>query len=152
RASGPPTLSATSTTCRPRSASTTATRAPGASSSKAGSFGWSNGPVVAPRPRSAMPRSVLLMLAVLAVLPAPVVAAGNAAPSLASPGARAAAASADREKLRQDLLAFRRANYGKAEAVEAAELLARLPSPLDRLDPATIPALDRFDWQPKELV
>ena len=29
---------------------------------------------------------------------------------------------------------------------------AAKPSPLDRLDPAQIPAAERFDWQPKELV
>ena len=27
-----------------------------------------------------------------------------------------------------------------------------MPSPLDKLDPLAIPSLERFDWQPKELV
>jgi WD40 repeat protein len=61
-------------------------------------------------------------------------------------------AKADREKLRLDLLAFRRVHFGSPQALVAADLLAALPSPLDRLDAAAIPALDRFDWQPKELV
>jgi WD40 repeat protein len=61
-------------------------------------------------------------------------------------------ASGDSEKLRQDVLAFRRVYPGTSYAVRAAHLLTRLPSPLDKLDPATIPALERFDWQPKELV
>jgi WD40 repeat protein len=101
-----------------------------------------------------MPRPVPLLLAVLAVLLAavPVCAGGKAESSLQALRARAADPSGDREKLRQELLAFRRAHTGTPEAVEAAELLAGLPSPLDRLDPAAIPTLDRFDWQPKELV
>src|SRR5205085_6553652 len=31
-------------------------------------------------------------------------------------------------------------------------VLGQLPSPLDRLDPKTIPELERFEWQPKETV
>jgi WD40 repeat protein len=65
---------------------------------------------------------------------------------------RAADPKADREKLRQDLLSFRRVHFRPPESVRAAELLSQLPSPLDKLDPATIPSLDRFEWQPKELV
>lgn len=34
----------------------------------------------------------------------------------------------------------------------ADDKVAEKPSPLDRLDPAQIPAEERFDWQPKELV
>src|SRR5215469_12017804 len=34
----------------------------------------------------------------------------------------------------------------------AAPLGAQSSSPLDRLNPKNIPALERFDWQPKELV
>lgn len=59
---------------------------------------------------------------------------------------------ADREKLRQELLLFRRTHPGTSSALKAAQLLAQLPSPLDRLDPKVIPALERFNWQPKELV
>jgi WD40 repeat protein len=36
--------------------------------------------------------------------------------------------------------------------VQAARLLSRLPSPPDHLDAKLIPDLERFDWQPKELV
>jgi WD40 repeat protein len=59
--------------------------------------------------------------------------------------------SSDQARLRADLLAFRLAHPGRP-AARAAGLLARLPSPLDHLDAKTIPALERFDWQPKELV
>jgi WD40 repeat protein len=59
---------------------------------------------------------------------------------------------ADRSRLRQDLLAFRLGHPGTPAAVEAAALLSQLPSPLDALSPATIAPLERFPWQPKELV
>jgi WD40 repeat protein len=65
---------------------------------------------------------------------------------------RPAGPSADRARLRQELLAFRLSYPGTRAAVGAAGLLSGLPSPLDRLDAKTIPALERFDWQPKELV
>jgi WD40 repeat protein len=58
----------------------------------------------------------------------------------------------DREQLRLDLLALRRAHPGTPAAGRAAELLTHLPSPPDRLDPAKIDRDDRFDNQPKELV
>jgi WD40 repeat protein len=60
--------------------------------------------------------------------------------------------TADREQLRIDVDAFRRRHPGAAEAMEAAALQAKLPSPLDNLDPKHIPAQERFDGQPKELV
>lgn len=60
--------------------------------------------------------------------------------------------TSDPDKVRQEILSFVRGNAGTPAAVQASELLAKLPSPLDKLDPASIPALDRFDWQPKELV
>src|SRR5438105_2027344 len=62
------------------------------------------------------------------------------------------ASSGDRAALARDLIAFRRAHAGTPEAVKAAELLAKLPSPLDQLDHTTIKKIERFDWQPKELV
>jgi WD40 repeat protein len=37
-------------------------------------------------------------------------------------------------------------------SLEAALKRAAAPSPLDKLDPTAIPSLERFDWQPKELV
>src|SRR3954447_18564823 len=65
---------------------------------------------------------------------------------------RAGMTSADSEKLRQDILAFRRSYPGTTSAAKAAALLTQLSSALDKLDPKTLPRLDRFDWQPKELV
>jgi WD40 repeat protein len=60
--------------------------------------------------------------------------------------------SPDLPKLRKELLALRLSCPGTPTAVKAHALLGRLPSPLDRLERKTIPALERFDWQPKELV
>jgi WD40 repeat protein/tRNA A-37 threonylcarbamoyl transferase component Bud32 len=60
--------------------------------------------------------------------------------------------SVDREKLRQEVIEFRARHPGTEQAAGAAELLWRLPSPLDHLDADGIPAADRFDGQPKELV
>ncbi|HMF12455.1 MAG TPA: hypothetical protein VKE94_09120, partial [Gemmataceae bacterium] len=59
---------------------------------------------------------------------------------------------ADREKLRQDILTFRRSFPGTRQALKAAEMLRQLPSPMDALDPGKIRPLEVFDWQPKELV
>jgi WD40 repeat protein len=56
------------------------------------------------------------------------------------------------EPLVKDLQRFQRAYPGTPYFMEAARFLSRIPSPLDRLDPAQIPALERFDWQPRELV
>jgi WD40 repeat protein len=58
----------------------------------------------------------------------------------------------DRDKLRGDILLFRRTHGGTVQAVQAAELLRQLPSPLDKLEAAKIKSLEIFDWQPKELV
>jgi WD40 repeat protein len=55
-------------------------------------------------------------------------------------------------KLRHLLNSLRLAHPGTQAAVKASAWLARLPSPLDRLDRTTIPPLEKFDWQPKELV
>jgi WD40 repeat protein len=63
-----------------------------------------------------------------------------------------ARAGADRGKVRAELLALRRTYPGTAQAVGAATLLARLPSPLDRLPPDDVPVGNRFAGQPKELV
>src|SRR5438094_538420 len=65
---------------------------------------------------------------------------------------RAGDPKADPDILWQDLLVFRTKYPGTPQAVQAAELLTRLPSPLDKLDPKQIPQEDRFDWQPRELV
>jgi WD40 repeat protein/tRNA A-37 threonylcarbamoyl transferase component Bud32 len=55
--------------------------------------------------------------------------------------------AADREQLRKDLIDFRVSHRGAPSALRAAELLARLPSPLDQLDPATIPDDAKAAWQ-----
>jgi WD40 repeat protein len=66
--------------------------------------------------------------------------------------ARANDPKADREQLRRDLLAFGQTYPGTPQAQRAAEMLATLPSPLDRLDPKDIPAAERFTGEPAELV
>jgi WD40 repeat protein len=66
--------------------------------------------------------------------------------------ARLADSSGDREKLRQEILTFMRGKSGTDAAIQASGLVNQLPSPLDKLDAKHIPELDRFDWQPKELV
>jgi WD40 repeat protein len=49
-------------------------------------------------------------------------------------------------------LAFQRLQYGTDDALAAAELLARLPSPLDGLKSRPLLAEERFDRAPPELV
>ena len=56
------------------------------------------------------------------------------------------------EKLRQLLLGMRLAYPGTRAAVKASARIAGLPSPMDKLDRTTIPALEKFDWQSKDLV
>jgi len=51
--------------------------------------------------------------------------------------------SADREQLRADVTDFKWKHSGLPESIAAAELLNRLPSPLDRLDAAQIPPVHR---------
>jgi WD40 repeat protein/serine/threonine protein kinase len=65
---------------------------------------------------------------------------------------RAAEPDVDRASLRRELIAFRSRFPGSPEAVEAADLLARLPSPLDQLDPKAIPLDERLPNQPAQLV
>jgi serine/threonine-protein kinase len=64
--------------------------------------------------------------------------------------ARAADPRTDSEAVRRDLLQFRTERAGTPAAQKATELLTRLPSPLDRLDPARVAG--RFPRQPDELV
>ncbi|MCI0685119.1 MAG: hypothetical protein L0Y71_23725 [Gemmataceae bacterium] len=66
--------------------------------------------------------------------------------------AERAAQGKEVDKLRQDLFAFRTRYPGTAHAVQAAGLLRDLPSPLDKLDAKAIPAIEKFDWHPKETV
>ncbi len=63
-----------------------------------------------------------------------------------------AATAGPADALRRDIVALARKYPGTPAAVQAARLLRDLPSPLDRLDAKAIPALERFDWHPKETV
>ncbi len=65
---------------------------------------------------------------------------------------RAEAPATDRIKLREDLVAFRRAYPGTRPAIEAAEWLMRLPSPLDALTDMPLSPEQKLDGQPKELL
>src|SRR5262249_38325042 len=56
------------------------------------------------------------------------------------------------DQLRDDLIAFRLAHPGTAEARRAADLLTQLPSPLDRLSASSISPQHRFPEQPRALV
>jgi WD40 repeat protein len=58
----------------------------------------------------------------------------------------------NRDQVRQEVITFRRTYAGTPQSVQAAGMLRQLPSPLDKLDPKRIPSLERFAWQPKELV
>lgn len=66
--------------------------------------------------------------------------------------AQRTAAGKDVDKLRADIFAYRLRHPGTAGAVQAAGLLRDLPSPLDKLDAKAIPAIEKFDWHPKETV
>ena len=73
--------------------------------------------------------------------------------SLKGFGERLANPSGERAKLRAEILDFRLKHPGTLYAAQASGLLSQLRSPLDNLNAANIPALERFpDWQPKELV
>jgi WD40 repeat protein len=59
---------------------------------------------------------------------------------------------ADPEPLRRKLIELRRTYPATAPAVEMAWLLEQLPGPLAKLDAAKVPAAERFEGQPKDLV
>jgi WD40 repeat protein len=61
-------------------------------------------------------------------------------------------AGAPADQVRAGLTALRRDYPGTAPALEAAALLAKLPSPLDALDAGKIPQEERIANHPKELV
>jgi WD40 repeat protein/serine/threonine protein kinase len=83
---------------------------------------------------------------------APAVAHESAEEGLAKLLAREKESGADKAQLWKDVTSFRCRHPAKPEAAKAGEMLLRLPSPLDKLDPAKIAAVDRFDTLPKELV
>lgn len=100
-----------------------------------------------------------LAFAVMAVLPIGLLlglAADEADPRLDARLAklveRSKAPTGDQEKLRQEILGFRKAGLGTSYEVRANILLASLPSALDRLEPKNIPAIEKFNWHPKEMV
>jgi serine/threonine protein kinase len=64
----------------------------------------------------------------------------------------AAKPTADGAEARRQVLAFRMHFPGTPQARRAADLLTRLPSPLDVLDSAGIAPADRLPGQPRELV
>ena len=66
--------------------------------------------------------------------------------------ARMKGSSLDAPKLRRDLLLLRVGYPGTKASVKAAAALGKLASALDRMDAKTIADLEKFDWQPKELV
>jgi WD40 repeat protein/serine/threonine protein kinase len=82
----------------------------------------------------------------------PAVVHENADEGLAKLLAREKASGADKAQLWKDVAVFRARHFSKPEAARAGEMLLRLLSPLDKLDPGKIAALDRFDSLPKELV
>jgi WD40 repeat protein len=100
---------------------------------------------------------VLLALALLADRPAP-----GQGPRAAEIKAEAALArlrerladrpSADLPKLRKELVALRLTCPGTPTDTQIAATLSQVPSPLDRLQASTIAPLEKFNWQPKELV
>src|SRR4051812_14016235 len=75
--------------------------------------------------------------------------AGNV---LAGVEKRMGAAGSDAAQTRRELLTLRIKYPGTKAAMKAAALMATLPSALDRMSPATIPAIEKFEWQPKDLV
>jgi len=66
--------------------------------------------------------------------------------------ARGEVPGVDRVKLREELRAFRLAHPGTRQAIEAAEWLMRLPSPLDQLTVAPLSPEQKLEGQPKELL
>ncbi|HKB42174.1 MAG TPA: hypothetical protein VKD72_37455 [Gemmataceae bacterium] len=91
-----------------------------------------------------------LLVGVIALLPGRARAEDD--PKVVSFRKQLADKGTDREKLRQEVLAFLRRNAGTPAGTQAAQVLGRLPSPLDILKREDIPELERFPWQPKELV
>jgi len=78
---------------------------------------------------------------------------GEAEASLKALAERLADPSGNRARLRAEVLDFRLKYPGTPYAARASALMSQLRSPLDNLNPANIPALERFPtWQPKELV
>jgi WD40 repeat protein len=56
------------------------------------------------------------------------------------------------DEVRRELLAFRVAHPGTEQGLRAAEMVMKLPSPLDQLKAEEIPATHKLKWFPKEVV
>ena len=95
---------------------------------------------------------LVALAAVLLLIPSSVPANPKAEAALTPLTVRFNEASGDKAALAKDLLAFRRAHAGTPQAVQAAAMLAKLPSVLDQMDATKIKPIEKFDWQPKELV
>ncbi len=65
---------------------------------------------------------------------------------------RGESSGVDRVKFREDILTFRRTHPGTRPAIEAAEWLMRLPSPLDRWTVQPLSPWQKLAGQPKELL
>src|SRR5947209_16165684 len=91
------------------------------------------------------------VLALACVMPAPG-AETKADLELKALAAQVAASTGEAEPLRQSLLQFQHKHLGTPQAVGAAALVRQLPSPFDKYDAATINSLEKFSWQPRELV
>src|SRR5260370_34053482 len=93
-----------------------------------------------------------VVVSAILLVPEPVAADPKAVAALKPLMERFDAASGDRAALAKDLLTFRRAHPATPEAIRAAAMLTQLPSVLDQMDASKIKPIERFDWQPKELV
>jgi WD40 repeat protein len=60
--------------------------------------------------------------------------------------------NSDKVKLWDDLVEFHFRAHGTPDALRAAELLSRIPSPLDKLDPKLVPDRQSMPWLQKETV
>lgn len=87
----------------------------------------------------------------LLFVPSAAALAGDADKSLQALLTKAANQSTDRAKLRQEVLSFRRTYVGTPAALKALELLYKLPSPLDAIDPAKLDEVERKGC-PREMI
>ncbi len=99
---------------------------------------------------------VLLVLGLLGDRPAPAqppnAAERKAQAALEKLRERAKGPSSEVAKVRQELIALRLTCPGTPTATRISAALGALRSPLDTLEARTIAKLEKFDWQPKELV
>jgi WD40 repeat protein len=99
-----------------------------------------------------MPHMRVCLIAILAVAVAAFAADGPGEADFKKIQEQATAPRADVTKARAALSALRMAHPGTPAALKAAALSRTLSSPLDALSPKSIPAIQKFDWHPKETV